>query len=309
MPTSIIKVKTIKTDIRRSNIYCQNIDYPIILFLHMQKTAGMTLQELLRRHHGPNLLNRTFTRLKGDSPQGLQLKDAIKKLKSKDKLFMGHFCYGIHRHIPFCSQYITFFRDPIKRLISLYYYSHSTPEAHYYQIAKDKSIEEFLMETKLLELDNGMTRLIAGDSDSLFINQTPFGKCDKQLLQSAKQNLDTFSFVGIQEEFNRSVMLLSRVLEWSNPYYVTLNVRKRKSNDGNTIYENLLKELRNRNWLDIELYEYAKLRFETDYENEFLEAGDALKNFKRVNKYYQALNRPILKMRLSTSRFLNRFIH
>ena len=68
---------------------------------------------------------------------------------------MGHFCFGIHSHLPGVSEYITMLRQPADRLLSLYRYSRDNSEAHYHFAAKEKSFEEFITCGWVLETDNG----------------------------------------------------------------------------------------------------------------------------------------------------------
>lgn len=274
-----------------------------ILFLHLQKTAGMTLQELLRRQYGPGFARRALNRLMRKSPEGLTMKDALRALSPTDRLFMGHFCFGVHRFLLFDVTYITFLRDPVARLISLYNYSANTPGAHYYKVAKDMSCEEFLFESKLLEMDNGMTRFIAGDSDDLFINRTQYGQCGRDMLDQALSNLHKhFSFVGIQEDFDRSVLLLSKILKWRNPHYISLN-KSDKSPANASHDEDLKARIREANPLDMELYSICRQRFEDEFNAAFKDAGSALELFRKKNEQYQQYARPLYNARTACGRF------
>ena len=54
-----------------------------ILFLHMQKTAGMTLQELLRKHHGKNICKRALQYYKKEiAKKDVQLKAAAEGIEA-----------------------------------------------------------------------------------------------------------------------------------------------------------------------------------------------------------------------------------
>ena len=269
-----------------------------LLFLHLQKTAGMTLQELLRKHLGPGLLTRSVRYFKGTSGQSRTLEDALRMVRKRDRVFMGHFCYGVHRLLDFDTTYITLLRDPVKRLVSLYHYSHTTPTAHYYKVARTMTPEEFLLKCRMLELDNGMTRLIAGDEDDLFINRTPYGECDQRLLEKAKANLERdFSFVGIQEEFDPSVLLLGQRLGWKSSCYLTLNVRKTPPSQESDELKAIKLELARKNHLDLELYDYCRKRFRSEFEQAFPDPEKALAEFRKKNRQYQQVARPLFAAR------------
>lgn len=276
-------------------------DDRVLLFLHIQKTAGMTLQELLRGHCGPGLIRRVWRRLAGTSGQGCKLDEALRRLKPSDRLFMGHFCHGVHRVLDRPFTYLTFFRDPVARLVSLYHYSANTPAAHYHSAAAGKSISEFLLQTPVLELDNGMTRFIAGDDQDFFINRTPYGKCDEQLLERAIENLERhFSFVGLQERFDESVLLLGKVLHWPDAFYLTLNRGKARSASSPANQE-MLNEVRARNALDYRLYAYAEQRFAADFARAFPDGAEALARFRQGNAAYQRRALPLYRFRTGLS--------
>ncbi|WP_255348285.1 sulfotransferase family 2 domain-containing protein [Halothece sp. PCC 7418] len=199
----------------------------------MQKTAGITLQRMLRSRYGPHLLQRTKNLIQeklNSSPDPVSLKKRLSSITMQDQYFMGHFCYGIHKFLPYPYTYITFLREPISRLLSLYRYSKLNSSAYYHGLARNASPKEFFFESNLMELDNGMLRFILGnppDYGDLFINRTPVGKCNEDMLKQAKQNIENeFSFVGIVEKFDESVLLLKKQLNWKNPYYLRRNTYK-----------------------------------------------------------------------------------
>ena len=65
----------------------------------------------------------------------------------------------------------------------------------------------------------GQLGAISGDLD------TPFGACTSDMLERAKRHIEErFSFVGITERFDESLVLLRRTFAWKPPYYVAANV-------------------------------------------------------------------------------------
>ena len=276
--------------------------HPLILFLHIQKTAGSTLQALLRRNLGESPFQQGMNFLLKRSREGLTLKDAAESLTEKDRLFMGHFCFGIHRHIPFPARYMTFLRDPYRRLVSLYQYSRNNPRAFYHKFACSMTMEAFFSECPLLELDNGMTRFIAGDSVSLFINRTPYGKCTPELLDLALDNLNRhFDFVGIQETFPQSVFALSQELKLRDPFYLSLNRGASKSAEGTEDLRELVME---RNPLDFQLYAHCRQQFEERYGD--MTSGDSpeYRDFLSQNEVAQPSLQRKFKIRLRVRRAL-----
>lgn len=220
--------------------------FPFVIFLHIQKTGGITLQRFLRRNLGPSLFSRATS---------VAFKNQKKQQTIEPQYYAGHNCYGIHKDFTAPFTYMTFLREPISRLISLYKYSKQNRSAYYHRIAKGKTIEEFLLNTELHELDNGMTRMIAGSEDDRFINRTPFRQCDAGLLDQAVANIDSsFACVGIMERFDESFLLMSDFLGVRRPNYLRRNSSRASRCD---VDEQIKQRLRDANELDVQLYQYA----------------------------------------------------
>lgn len=255
-----------------------------IIYLHIQKTGGITLQRLLRRKLGRSLLSRAY-HLLSTSKKAETLEEALRFKNMEDQYFAGHICFGAHRLLPKPFTYITILREPVSRLVSLYYFSLSNPTSYYHDFAKNKSLEYFLLNTQLMELDNGLSRFLAGDKHDLFINRTPFGECDESLLNSAKQNLDGhFSFVGLLEQYDQSILLLSAIMDWGQCFYLRRNTQQKvkKASLSDELRECIVK----RNHLDVKLYEYAKLRFEEDLKKYRLDDLRIVEKFRSQNAVF-----------------------
>lgn len=232
-------------------------DEKFLIFLHIQKTGGITIQRMLRQKYGPSLPQRALKMVSGNA-QPLPLEASLKSKEMRDRYFAGHICFGVHRLLPQPYHYITLLREPVARVISLYDFARSNPTAFYHKIARRVSFEEFCLDVGLPELDNGQTRFIAGDRTDLFINQTPVGECDDQLLATAKKNMENhFSLVGLTEQFNLSMLLLAKLMGWSSCQYLRLNSNSHKT----AVPEEIKAQIAARNSLDVALYDYAKTRF------------------------------------------------
>jgi hypothetical protein len=230
-----------------------------IIFLHIQKTGGITLQRILRKKFGPSIYQRVFRVMTGRG-KPLPLEASLKAKKMRDRYFAGHVGFGVHRLLPQPFHYVTLLREPVSRIVSLYYFARSNPTAFYHRVAKDVTLEEFSSRIQMPELDNGQTRFIAGDPTDLFINRTPFGQCDQALLEKAKYNIEHhFSVVGLTEQFDHSMILLSEVMNWKDCHYLRLNSAPKKP----PIPESLVDKIAAQNWLDVELYQFAQQHFES----------------------------------------------
>lgn len=183
--------------------------------------------------------------------------------------------------------YFTMFREPIARIISLYNYANETPILTYHSELKEKklSIVEFCKSGMAPTADNGMTRFVSGN----FIDTVPYGKCDEQMLETAKRNLDNhFAVVGLQEKFDLSMLLFHKVLGFEKyPFYEYKNKtqKKKESKLDNTQLNEIMPYIK----YDIELYNYAKELFETKIKK-YPELEQSLKIYSQANKMKESLS-------------------
>src|SRR5687768_14239089 len=88
----------------------------LLVFVHIPKTAGVTFSTILAGFYQPGVYSIYST---AEIAKFQQLTEAQ---RGTYELLQGHFPYGIHDYIPRPTQYITFLRDPVARVVSLYYF-------------------------------------------------------------------------------------------------------------------------------------------------------------------------------------------
>jgi len=254
-----------------------------LIFLHIQKTAGMTIQNYLRRRLGPSRLTVATWRLMKNEKLSGNILNAARARTHRDRYFSGHFCFGMHRHLPAPASYMTFLRDPVSRIVSLYHYSRNDPGAYYHRHACDATALEFVERSGLMEIDNGMTRFLSGSKDDAFINRAPVGTLGEADLVLAKHNLETyFCFAGLQEIFDESFLLLARLIGDPHPSYRSLN-RRKDVTSGDGIGDELRRAVLARSELDYELYRFAQARLLSRLENEFPDLQRGVSLLRRTN--------------------------
>ena len=194
-----------------------------------------------------------------------------------------HVPYGVYRrYLPDDTRYITVLREPVDRVLSHYYFHSRTgprldgpsrlrliwEESLTGERAEresgnegvvalpdglDFSLEEGL-ERKVLGYDNLTTRLLWG-------GESLFGELPPDALERAKENLAGFWFVGLSERLDDSIVLLGRKLGVGlMPYWLRHVNRERPSLEETT--DELRGLIAEHNALDVELYEFARDRFE-----------------------------------------------
>jgi hypothetical protein len=158
----------------------------------------------------------------------------------------GHYPYGVAEEVWGLDdvRYVTFLRDPVKRVASLYSYIMMRGKGHraYQQVSK-MTVQEF---AESGPFDNCMTRMLAGRYDfQWFQNKEPVTEDDLHL---ATENLGRIWFVGDVATFREDVYRLADLLDWGPFVIPHINASMSKPRIEPT------DAFRNKWWADIELY-------------------------------------------------------
>ncbi|GAA5026482.1 hypothetical protein GCM10011506_12110 [Marivirga lumbricoides] len=246
------------------------------LFLHIPKSAGSTLRYIIKEKypHSFGVVNWHWTNWKDE----IYLKNNYDFNKlSQNKIIYGHFNYGLHEHINEEVKYFTILRDPFKRVQSGYFHILRDSHSAFYREIKNMSFEEYLKSKLILDVDNGQVRRISGVG-----NEVPFGEITEIHYEKAIQNIEKhFLFVGLTENFNASLFLLSKLMNWKSPYYWTQNKGKNKKAELiNPVDQQLVKDI---NQWDYKLYDYCRNKLdsqlsETDFDEQRFQFRNKLYN-------------------------------
>lgn len=257
----------------------------IDVFLHIPKTGGTSLHRALRFVY---VGDKIYT-----SPPEIRSPEVIaEKVDEKQKvgLVRGHVDYGLHRYISEPCRYFTMLRNPVKRIVSLFY-----DVKHWRNDTEVASMRlgEYIEGDHPSYVRNDQVRRLAGDAEA---------RSEEDLLTSAKSNLNRhITAFGLTERYDESLIVLRRLLGWSRyPLYIrgkTNNHRPRLS----SIDSGILKAIRHQNQLDMSLYEFARDLFE-----EHLKAvgniESELHHFQKLNSIYGTVGNPLLKVYSKTKR-------
>lgn len=261
-----------------SAIVSSNTSKELLIYLHIPKAGGTTLNGVINQQYARNKLFRF------DGINNHQLfTDLPSTEQNKIQLLRGHFAFGLHQFVSRPCTYFTVLRHPVKRVISQYYYIRNNPHNPQSQLLQSISLEEYILKEGK-NLCNQQTNMISGLS-------TPKNCSDIEMLKMAQNNLDRyFTVVGITERFDETLLMLRQKLGWKMPYYVKQNTAKNfsqvKSISQSTI--NLIEEYGS---LDLQLYERAKRKLQEQINLQGELFQKELNKQKKVNSFYQPIGK------------------
>jgi len=221
------------------------------IFMHTQKTAGTTITEAVRRHYRNDMVS-----------HGDYLKRDTASLK-KTRFISGHFGFEYSRQFMDGRYSFTFLRDPVERILSLYYFSRTRNPAEYpiYRAAHEMDLAGYLRagfdreDIKTYLWNQQAWQLACGWNDPQQRQISNF--TDEQILERAKAHLTEFHYIGFAESFAAdSKAILANLNVPARESLVPANVTPRRPhrNDLPAATIRLAEEL---TCLDAALYEHA----------------------------------------------------
>jgi len=209
-----------------------------LVSIHIPKTAGTSFRNILKNAYGEE----EVIRFDISNHQEVTIEEKVlksKKLSKKIKVIHGHFTYrnltktvALSDNVPI----VTWLRDPIKRIVSNYYY-----------------LEEKIIEG-LEDVKNGL-----GILSKLQKTLIEYARVDVNCNRMSKFlkgiELEELAFVGIQEYFDEDLLYLSQLLGLTNIESLKENVTNNPRRVFNEINKEVIDEIKELNIEDIELYE------------------------------------------------------
>ena len=247
------------------------------MFVHLPRTGGTTIEKVLDRKYRSRVLHVETLWDPLASVGDLPFDQRAAAL-----VVAGHVHYGVDEYIPRDCDYVTMLRDPVARVISMYHFIRGNPK-HWLHAELRRSgmgLREFAETAADPGVDNEQTRLIAGIGSGE-LGQPP-SELGPEALEEAKRNLGTFLVVGLTERFDDSFILLRRALGWRLPMYMSVNAAR--ASESAPVDEDAIAAIRERNRLDLELYDCARDLFEEAVARHG-------RSFRRELAAFQALNR------------------
>lgn len=210
-----------------------------LVFMHVPRTAGSSLRQSVSAALGGE---RFVVDVYDDKPAFTRA-SAPDRLTPLTRLVYGHVSYGFHEMLGIAPRYATVLRNPVERVVSL----------HRYLAARDSkigamSLHAFAASDTVRQASNHLTEMLAGP---LLVQAQP-----EEALAIAKERLDGFEFVGLTETLRRDSRALFRLLGCKRRRIY----RHNRSNRGPAPEAATLDIIRERNRLDLALYEHVRSR-------------------------------------------------
>ena len=214
------------------------------IFLHIVKTAGTSLRQTIRENY-------TDSEKYERDEDNFNWSELTTKEQEEIKFIFGHLHFGIHEQVKGKFKYITFLRDPVERVLSYYYYILENPDNPAYSLVATKTLDQFIAEGAKNITSNQQAKILCGPRD-----QANFDVACKNI-----QN--HFSFVGLVEHYEKSLLFMSKQLKWKNTTCHNLNVTANKY----TCSPSQRKAIEDLNQIDIQLYNWVRQRFHQQTQN------------------------------------------
>ena len=96
------------------------MNYGTLIFLHVPKSAGTTFGAILRQQYGRNHIYKIDNEAANASVE--QYKQMGINDKRQYRVIEGHWPVELHNNVIQPCTYVTFLRNPLKRVVSHYYH-------------------------------------------------------------------------------------------------------------------------------------------------------------------------------------------
>lgn len=241
------------------------------VFIHIEKASGSTLHNLLK-YNIPNYVSlRSWYPWTNESVAEFTVRDLslLKLLYPGLKGIGGHTTRQYLNYEKAFSdnksiKYFTFVREPISRYLSHFQYQVDIKNNEW-------TIESFCNEPRF---NNFMVKRIAGTEN----------------IDKAIQNLKLFDFIGLQEKFNQSLILMNRII-FNDKLDIRYESKNVSNNDKKIKFDQLDKNIQakiiNNNELDIQLYNHIRSALYSKYINEYPDLIQKQLQFERNLEGYQ----------------------
>ena len=241
----------------------------LLIFTHIPKTAGTSVKK--------SVLFPTVESKDGSILTFYGVRHLWAHRNRSTTLLTGHLPYGYHHLLRRHALYITFLREPVDQAISYYYYVLQCGERNPghpgqyvghpdLEAARRLGLEGFYADPRN---QNMQTRYTAGWWWKAAMQYVPMVVPRQKMLQAGKSHLSNrYWFVGLFEDIEASQDRLARQLNGVDLKRQDTSRKTRIRPRLSDVSEETKMKLRMYNSLDIELYEFARMVYQRQCEEE-----------------------------------------
>ena len=166
-------------------------------FMHIPKTAGTTFRKILENHapKGHVWPDQNFLKTSGKKYPSEKILLEKYRTEMASPIFLGHYNLDILQHLSKDIIVITFLRNPYERVLS--------------HIKHEVKVQKNIVDPNDV-VENKLNKILYTQSHMFRFKPT-----NQIGLKNMKKNIGRINFIGITEEFDRSIDLCNRMFEWN----------------------------------------------------------------------------------------------
>jgi hypothetical protein len=278
---------------------------PVLIFFHIPKTGGMTMEKVIERC----LQDQQFNAYLKMPDTALLVRSTAKVAEKFHKLpierqhavrcMVGtHFTFDVATIFDKPSKFFTIVRHPVDRVVSNFFHNRVMSHLPCYPFIKDLTLEQYLDSGIGLDQDNHQVRMLSGCPDldgpwDLEGRPISIRPVERRHLEMAKRNVEERFIVAAPiEEYTALVWFLKRLYGW--PFHrVLFRINNETPNRPKlaAVSEATRKRLETLNRYDIEVYEWVKARFAKQIQSMEPHFSREVRRFDMLNRGVQRISR------------------
>jgi Sulfotransferase family len=201
------------TKTRRQRMTTRALHERPVVFQHIPKTAGVSLRSIISSNFHTRDILHVPDRYWKDR------RFAIRAAR-RYPFIHGHLHYEFLRDIIGSTRVITFLRDPVERVLSLYFFLRAQPRGTQADRIARLAVEEahrLTIEEFVAHTHPQIASMVSDYQVQMILSDGQIDRPGRTWVATALANLESYEFVGIADAdlMSRSVIAMSRIFGWT----------------------------------------------------------------------------------------------